>query len=70
MSLSALGILAGSLGGLTVTSLLVRAAETPLAFDPNTALLPAGFSLLASAAACVWPALAAARLEPATALRP
>ena len=70
LSLSTLGILAGSSGGMIMTAILTHSAETSVAFDPNTALLPAAISLAASAAACVWPALTAARLEPATALRP
>ena len=65
-----LGILAGSAGGLIVLAALMHSAETGPAFDYKTRLLPAVISLAASAAASVWPAVRAARLEPAAALRP
>ena len=70
LSLSTLGILAGSAGGVLVTAVFTPSAETGTAFDLRTTLLPAALSLASSAAACVWPALTAARLEPAAALRP
>ena len=63
------GVTLGVLFGLLTTLLLPFVTGTAVEFDPRLAIIAATVSLLTSSLACLWPALRAARLEPAAALR-
>jgi putative ABC transport system permease protein len=67
--LAVVGIVAGLGLGLGAMALLTRTMPAPVALDLALPLLAGGVSLAVSALACVGPALLAARLEPAAALR-
>jgi putative ABC transport system permease protein len=70
MTLATLGVLAGLGLGLLAQALASRWSSVPLGFDAALPAIAALVSLGVSVAACLVPAVLAARLEPAVALRP
>jgi len=70
MTLATLGVLAGLGLGLLAQAVASRWSSVPLGFDAALPAIAALVSLGVSVAACLVPAVLAARLEPAVALRP
>ena len=70
MTLATLGVLAGLGLGLLAQAVASRWSSVPLGFDATLPAIAALVSLGVSVAACLVPAVLAARLEPAAALRP
>jgi putative ABC transport system permease protein len=70
VALATLGVLAGLGLGLVAQTVATRWSSTPLEFDATLPIIAALVSLGVSVAACLVPAVLAARLEPAIALRP
>jgi len=68
--LAAIGVSVGLGLGVAGAVLLARWLAAPIELDATLPLIAAAVSLGASAAACLFPAVSAARLEPAAALRP
>ena len=68
-SLASLGVLGGLILGILVAMVVVNFSAAPISVDWQLPALAAVVSLGASAAACLLPAISAARLEPAAALR-
>lgn len=69
VSLATVGVSTGLLLGVLSALAYTHSAPTPINLDWHLALLAAAISLTTTAAACLLPALTAAHLEPATALR-
>jgi putative ABC transport system permease protein len=68
--LATLGVLAGLGLGLSAQAVAARWSSAPLGLDATMPAVAALTSLSVSVAACLVPAVMAARLEPAVALRP
>ena len=69
-ALATLGVLAGLGLGLAAQAVAIRCLSNPPALDATLPVIAALVSLGVSVAACLVPAVLAARLEPAIALRP
>jgi ABC-type antimicrobial peptide transport system permease subunit len=67
--LAIVGVLSGVGIGVAASVILSKSMATPASFDASLALIGVAVSLSAGAAACLIPAISAARLEPAAALR-
>jgi putative ABC transport system permease protein len=69
LRLSAIGIVAGTLASVALSQLLVAVVTEISPRDPGTLAAAGAILLMASAAACVGPALRATHVDPITALR-
>jgi putative ABC transport system permease protein len=68
-TLATVGVFAGVLVGGGLSLLISALARTPVEVDAKLPLIGAAASLIASAVACLVPAISAALLDPANALR-